>query len=201
MDTTNIIDNDVVLRAQANDPEASRLIIEKMHQPMLGFIYRLLGPKYRDQMEDIAQEVFLKVFRALRRFDVDRGVKFSTWVFTFTRNYCLDILKKKHLPMFSMSSTTEDEGPLAIRDEGVLPPDQIANGKDIGHRIDIALQAINPEQRAVFEMRERRGMEYTDIASLMGVAEGTVKSRLHRARLALRDLLADLRGELDPSIA
>lgn len=201
MDTRNLIDNKVVQRAQADDPDAAREIIEKMHRPMMGFIFRLLGPKHRGQMEDIAQEVFLKIFRALRRFDVERGVKFSTWVLTFTRNHCLDILKKKQLPMFSMSSTLNDEGPLAIHDESSLPPDQIANSKDIGHRIDIALQAINPEQRAVFEMRERKGMDYTDIAKLMGVAEGTVKSRLHRARLALRELLADLRGNIEPSVA
>ncbi len=201
MDTNNIVEHAVVLRAQNGDHEASREIIEKMHQPMLGFIFRLLGPNYRNQMEDIAQEVFLKIFRALRRFDVERGVKFSTWAFTFTRNHCLDILKKKHLPVFSMSSTVGDEGPLAIADEGSLPPEQIADGKDIGQRIDVALRSINPEQRAVFEMRERKGMEYTDIARLMGVAEGTVKSRLHRARLALRELLSDLRGHFEPSMA
>jgi len=201
MDTGNLIENDVVQRAQANDPEASRHIIETMHPPMMGFIFRLLGPRHRGQMEDIAQEVFLKVFRALDRFDVNRGVRFSTWVLTFTRNHCLDILKKKHIPVFSMSSTPFDEGPLALADEGARAPDQIANGKEIGQRIDLALREINPEQRAVFEMRERKGMEYTDIAKLMGVAEGTVKSRLHRARLALRDLLADLRSNIEPSIA
>lgn len=201
MDTGNLIENDVVQRAQANDPEASRQIVEAMYPPMMGFIFRLLGPKHRGQMEDIAQDVFLKVFRALKRFDVNRGVRFSTWVLTFTRNHCLDILKKKQLPTFSMSSTAFDEGPLALPDEGALTPDQVANSKDIGDRIDLALREINPEQRAVFEMRERRGMEYTDIAKLMGVAEGTVKSRLHRARLALRDLLTDLRGNIEPSIA
>jgi RNA polymerase sigma-70 factor (ECF subfamily) len=200
MDTNNIIDHSLVIRAQAHDPDANQEIFEKMRPPIMGFIYRMLGPAYREHMEDIAQEVFLKVFRALQRFDVHRGVKFSTWVFTFTRNHCLDTLKKKKLPVFSLSAVDGDR-PLSIRDEGALPPDQVAGGQEIGQRINPALRAINPEQRAVFEMRERKGMEYADIAKLMGVAEGTVKSRLHRARLALRELLSDLPGNLEPTTA
>jgi RNA polymerase sigma-70 factor (ECF subfamily) len=199
MDTINIVENEVVTRAQAGDPEACREIIEKMHQPMLGFIYRILGPNHRQQMEDIAQDVFLKVFRVLDRFDVERGVKFSTWVFTFTRNHCLDILKKKRLPMFSMAAADdEDQVQRTFEDTRVADPRRVAEGAEIGERIDAALRTINPEQRQVFEMRERRGMEYVDIARHMGVAEGTVKSRLHRARLALRELLADLGRGMDP---
>lgn len=201
METPNIVEHEVVVRAQQGDENACREIIERMHQPMLGFIFRMLGPSYREQMDDIAQDVFLKVFRALDRFDIHRGVKFSTWVFTFTRNHCLDLLKKKRVPVFSMTSVLEDEGQRSFVDEGVLPPFQEAEGSEIGARIDSALQAINPEQREVFEMRERRGMDYTEIASLMGVAEGTVKSRLHRARLALREILADLNPGLEPAAA
>ena len=119
MESPNIIENDVVSRAQAGDEIAARQIIEKMHQPMQGFIYRMLGPHYRGQMDDLAPGVFLKGFRALQ----------------------------------------------------------------------------------VFEMRERQGMEYPDIARRMGVAEGTVKSRLHRARLALREVLADLNPSYEAQVA
>ncbi|MCA8958735.1 MAG: sigma-70 family RNA polymerase sigma factor [Planctomycetes bacterium] len=192
MEQTNLVGNDVVQRAQAGDPEACREIIERLHQPMLGFIYRMLGPNYRDQMEDIAQDVFLKVFRSIERFEVERGVKFSTWVFTFTRNHCLDLMKKRRLKTISMSQAGEDATPRDFADEATRTPEQLAGSIEIGARIDAALASINPEQREVFELRERRGMEYTDIAKRMGVAEGTVKSRLHRARLALRELLADL---------
>lgn len=201
MDSPNIVEHEVVVRAQKGDEAACREIIEKMHQPMLGFIYRILGPGYREQMEDIAQDIFLKVFRAIERFDVHRGVKFSTWAFTFTRNHCLDLLKKKKLPVFSMTSVLEDEGQRAFEDEGSFRPDQEAVGSEIGHRIDSALLSINPKQREVFDMRERRGMEYSDIAARMGVAEGTVKSRLHRARLALREILKDLNPAGEPALA
>ena len=193
MDSPNIVEHDVVVRAQQGDRDASREIIEKMHQPVLGFIFRMLGPTWRGQMEDIAQDVFLKVFRALDRFDVNRGVKFSTWVFTFTRNHCLDLMKKKRLPVFSMDAVADQDGKgRTFEDDGINSPEQLAEGQEIGARIDAALSTISPEQREVFEMREKKGMDYRDIASRMGVAEGTVKSRLHRARLALRELLMDL---------
>ena len=174
MESPNIIENDVVSRAQAGDEIAARQIIEKMHQPMLGFIYRILGPRYRDQMEDIAQDVFLKVFRALHRFDVDRGVRFSTWVFTFTRNHCLDLVKKKKLPTFSLTSVLDDGGQRSLEDRDQIGPEQQTQGIEIGERMDAAPQTID---------------------------EGTVKSRLHRARLALREVLADLNPSYEAQVA
>jgi RNA polymerase sigma-70 factor (ECF subfamily) len=200
MDTPHIISYEVVQRAQAGDELTSREIIEKLHQPLLGFIYRILGPSARDQKEDIAQDVFLKVFRALDRFDVNRGVRFSTWVFTFARNHCLDLLKKRRIKAFSLSRGRDDEA-IDVEDPTARDPASLAFAAEIADRIDTALQTINPEQREVFEMRERRGMDYGEIARTMGVAEGTVKSRLHRARIALRDILADINPGGEPAIA
>ena len=91
------IDNDVVKRAQQGDEAASRIIIESMHRPILATIYRFLGSRYRPELEDIAQDIFMKVFRAIDRFDPERGVKFTTWVYTFVRNHCFDVLKKRRL--------------------------------------------------------------------------------------------------------
>jgi RNA polymerase sigma-70 factor (ECF subfamily) len=200
MEATTLVDHATVVRAQQGDAEACRAIIENLHQPMLGFIYRILGPNWRDQMEDIAQDVFLKIFRSIERFDVERGVKFSTWAFTFARNHCLDILKKRRLPTFSLTVNEGNEnagGQRPLEDERSFGPEQMATSHEVGSRIDAALAGINREQREVFEMRERQGMEYRDIAARMGVAEGTVKSRLHRARLALRELLADLNPSIE----
>ena len=101
--------------------------------------------------------------------------------------------------MFSLSSTLADEGQRTLEDEDALRPDRAAQANEIGARIDTALSEINSEQAEVFELRERRGMDYADIAHKMGVAEGTVKSRLHRARLAFSrifQLLAKRRGGL-----
>lgn len=193
MDTQGyIVDHDTVRAAQQGDPQASRRIIEQLHQPLLGFIYKRLGPSWRPQLEDIAQDVFLKVFRVLDRFDHERGVRFSTWVFTMARNHCIDLLKKKRIPTVSISGRDEERGSWELEDQQGLQPERAALSSEIGARLDQALREINPEQAEVYQLRERQGWEFRDIARRMGVAEGTIKSRLHRARAALRALLADL---------
>lgn len=192
MTTLTYIDPELVLLAQRGDPEASRRIIEDLHQPILGFAYRMLGPAYREEMEDIAQEIFLRLFRALGRFDPARGVKFTTWVFTFVRNYCLDILKKRRLQTVSLTPRDEEDGQWVLEDDQTVGPERRAWSQEIRDKLDDALQRLRPEQRDVFVMREQKGMDYGEIATHTGVPEGTVKSRLHRARLALRGLLAGL---------
>ena len=91
------IDLELVKRAQRADEHALRNIIDRLHRPILATIHRFLGSRFADQVEDIGQEVFLRVFRSLGQFDPDRGVKFTTWVFAFVRNYCLDVLKRRRL--------------------------------------------------------------------------------------------------------
>jgi len=195
MTTLTYIEPDIVLLAQQGDQEASRRIIEDLHRPILGFAYRILGPSYRGEMEDIAQEIFLRLFRALDRFDTERGVKFTTWVFTFVRNYCLDILKKRRFSTVSLTSRNEDEEQWALEDDRTVGPERRASSQEIRDKLDEALEQMSAEQRDVFVMREQEGMDYGEIATRTGLPEGTVKSRLHRARLALRGLLAGL----DPS--
>lgn len=191
MTTLTYIEPELILLAQQGDQEASRRIIEDLHQPILAFAYRMLGPNYRAELEDIAQEIFLRLFRALDRFDTERGVKFTTWVFTFVRNYCLDLMKKRRLHMVSLTSDDE-EGQWALGDDHGVGPERQAWSHEIQDMVDAALEHIAVEQRDVFVMREQRGMDYDEIATRTGVPEGTVKSRLHRARLALRGLLAGL---------
>ena len=194
MTTLTYIEPETVILAQQGDADASRSIIEDMHKPILAFAYRMLGPAYREQMEDIAQEVLLRLFRALGRFDPDRGVKFTTWAFTCVRNHCLDVLKKRRLRTVSLTAGEPgaDEGQWALEDHGTIQPERYAQSQEIRARVDEALARISPDQREVFVMREQKGMDYDEIATRTGVVEGTVKSRLHRARLALRGLLADL---------
>lgn len=192
MTTLTYIEPEIILLAQQGDQEASRQIIDDLHRPILGFAYRILGPGYRGEMEDITQEIFLRLFRAIDRFDIGRGVKFTTWVFTFVRNYCLDILKKRRFRTVSLTSRNADEEQWSLEDERGIGPERQARSQEIRDKLDDALEQIGAEQRDVFVMREQQGMDYNEIATRIGVPEGTVKSRLHRARLALRGLLAGL---------
>ena len=88
------ITTELVHKAQAGDEGANRAIVEGLHRQVIATIYRFLGPGYRREVEDLAQEVFLKVFRALPRFDADH-VKFTTWVYSVVRDHCFDVLKRR----------------------------------------------------------------------------------------------------------
>ncbi|MEO0479576.1 MAG: sigma-70 family RNA polymerase sigma factor [Planctomycetota bacterium] len=184
------ITNDLVRQAQAGDQDAARQIIERLHRPIIGTVYRFLGSRFASEAEDIAQDVFLKVFRAIDRFDHDRGVKFTTWVYTFVRNHCFDILKKRRLPTVSMSPIDEDGPRIETEDESMAQPREELENSELGQKIEEALSGLGADQRLAFVLREYEGLDYGSIAQVMGVSEGTVKSRLHRAKEALRTRLS-----------
>lgn len=171
------------------DEVACRHIIQELHRPVLATIYRFLGPRYRPDYEDIAQDVFLKLFRSIERFDHDRGVKFTTWAFTFVRNHCFDILKKRRISTTSMTGD-EEERQWDLPDDGSREPITTAENTELGRKIEEALSGLGNDQRMVFVLREYEGLEYNAIAEVMGVSEGTIKSRLHRAKEAMRQRLA-----------
>ena len=188
------LEAETVLRAQRGDEAACRTIIEELHRPILATIYRFLGSRFRSDVEDIAQDVFLKVFRSIDRFDADRGVKFTTWVYTFVRNHCFDVLKKRRLLTRSLSSVGDDDRPRDLPDERAQQPTQAAENTELGEKIELALASLGEDQRMTFVLREYEGLDYGAIAEVMGVSEGTIKSRLHRAKASLRDRLAPYLG-------
>lgn len=179
---------DMVLRAQEGDEDANRAIIEGLQRPVIATIYRFLGPAYRRDVEDIAQDVFLKVFRALQRFDGSRA-KFTTWVYSVVRNHCFDILKKRKLKTTSLSAVEDDDNDRDFADARELQPTEDAENTELGRRIGEALSTLGEDQRMVFVLREYEQLDYREIATITGVNEGTVKSRLFRAKESLRKQL------------
>ena len=179
-----------IARAQAGDQAACREIIDALHRPVIATIYRFLGARYRTEVEDIAQEVFLKIFRSIERFDPERGVKFSTWIYTFVRNHCFDVLKKRRLQTVSMAPRADDEGSIEVPDPATPQPAAAVENEELGRKIEEALAGLGEDQRMAFVLREYEGLDYVSIAQVMGVSEGTVKSRLHRAKEALRHRLS-----------
>ena len=174
-----------VVAAQRGDEAASREILESLHRPVIAIIYRFLGNRFRSEVEDIAQDVFLKVFRAIDKYDASRA-KFTTWVYTFVRNHCYDVLKKRRLPLTSLTATDESEGQIELTDDRELTPEPAASNSELGTKIGEALATLTEDQRMVFILREYEGLDYAAISSVTGVSEGTVKSRLFRAKEMLR---------------
>jgi RNA polymerase sigma-70 factor (ECF subfamily) len=182
------LDNDVVMRARTGDEDACRTIIEVLHRPLLATVHRFLGSRYRPDVEDITQDIFLKIFRSLDRFDAQRGVKFTTWVYTFVRNHCFDVLKKRRLRTASLASG-DGEADVDVLDRTAVRPLRTVEDAELGRKIEEALATLGEDQRMVFVLREYEGLDYGAIAIVMGTSEGTVKSRLHRAKEALRHRL------------
>ncbi|MCB9878226.1 MAG: sigma-70 family RNA polymerase sigma factor [Planctomycetes bacterium] len=182
------ITDDLVRRAQQGDEAASRAIVEALHRPVIATVYRFLGTGWRREIEDLAQEVFLKVFRAIDKFDPTRA-KFTTWVYTFVRNHCFDVLKKRRLKTSSLHAVDDDERQRDFADRRELLPDQDSENQELGRRIGEALATLGEDQRMVFILREYESLDYREIAAITGVNEGTVKSRLFRAKESLRKQL------------
>jgi RNA polymerase sigma-70 factor (ECF subfamily) len=182
------ITNATVLLAQRGDESACRTIIERLHRPVIATIYRFLGPRHQHEVEDLAQDVFLKVFRALGQFDGKRS-RFTTWVYTFVRNHCYDVLKKRRLPTTRLAAANPAEPDRDLPDVREPQPARGAENTELGLKIGEALGELGEDQRMVFILREYEGLDYAAIAEATGVSEGTVKSRLFRAKEQLRQRL------------
>ncbi len=176
--------------AVLGDQDASRAIVEALHRSVIGTIYRFLGKPFARDVEDIAQEVFLKFFRSLHRYDPTRGAMLNTWMFAIVKNHCFDLTKKRRI------KTTSLEGKDGVERSSIEPSDvrgheplNTALRSELGQQIHNALQGLTPDQRFVFVLREYEGLGYKAIAEALCLNEGTVKSRLHRAKVALRQIL------------
>lgn len=169
-----------ILAATRGDEAACREIVLTLHRPVLATIFRFMGPAWRAELEDIAQDVFLKVFRALAQFDPARA-KFTTWVYSLLRNHCYDVLKKKRLVASNLDAVHE-----IATDQREGQPAQGTLNRELGERIQQALGTLSEDQRMTFVLREYEQLDLQSIAEITGVSEGTVKSRLFRAKEALR---------------
>lgn len=180
----------LVRGAIRRDPEAFRALVLQYHRAVLGMVYRLLAPRTPQDAEDHAQEVFVKLTRAIATFDFDKQTKFSTWFHTFVRNYCFDAMRKRKVRTVSLHPRS-DEGPLKFEpQEPRGGPAEGSQAIEFQQLLAAAIEALPGPEREVFLMRELEGREYSEIAEELHIAEGTAKGRLYRAKEALRIRLA-----------
>jgi RNA polymerase sigma-70 factor, ECF subfamily len=179
-----------VRSAIARDPEAFRLLVEQYHRIVLGVVYRLLAPRTPQDAEDHAQEIFVKLSRTIATFDFEKQTKFSTWFYTFVRNYCFDSMRKRRIRTISLSPRDDDDRPRLDPPAGGAGPADSSQSHEFRRLLRDAILGLPPAERMVFLMREVEGREYSDIAEELEIAEGTAKGRLYRAKEALRTKLA-----------
>ena len=182
----------LVRRCVAGDAAAWEEIVQKYHRRIYNICYRFAGSA--NDAEDLTQEVFIKMYRTLNTYDVERGA-FMTWVTTMTRNLLVDHFRKTKNERITDSleatpSEHEDAMPLSERipDQGPTP-DAGVQSREISEAVHQALQKLSPELREAVILRDLQDMDYRQIATVLRVPEGTVKSRINRGRAELARLL------------
>jgi RNA polymerase sigma-70 factor (ECF subfamily) len=174
--------DDLTLRlAAAGDRDASRALVEMYQVRVFALASRMLAGRGRATVEDVAQDAFLQVFLRLAAWKPDGPARLSTWILTITARRAIDELRKQRPALLPVLERIGE----ARSDEGAIRKELIA-------AIEGALRELSPELRAAFLLREYHGLDYAEIASALSIELGTVKSRLSRARAALRARLAEV---------
>jgi RNA polymerase sigma-70 factor, ECF subfamily len=176
------IDEPAVLAAAIRgEPAAFRALVRRYERAVFSQLRGVLLASGRTALvEDLAQETFLRAFRALPRYTSDGRAKFSTWLLTIATRLALNELRRR--PGVSFDGDTMDLQPAVMGD-----PDHDASL--VGRGVEAAVLSLSPPLRAAFLLRELHGFDYADIAEALDVDLGTVKSRLSRARARLREVL------------
>jgi len=180
-----------LLRGLQRREEAAFNVLVVQHQGQIyNVCYRMLGNAA--EAEDVAQDVFIKSFQAIDSFRGDSAL--GTWLYRIAVNLCKNRLKYLGRRHYRQNAAIEDvqEGSFApessgrVTGEPVGRPDEILEGNRAESRIQRALAQIEPAFRELLVLRDVQGLSYAEVVDITGLAEGTVKSRLHRARAALQ---------------
>ena len=184
-----------IARLVARDESAFNELVITYERRVYGLVFRMLGR--RDEAEDLAQEVFIIVYRAIGSY---RGEgRFYTWLYRIASNTCKNRIKYLKGRNFHRSVEIEDspqaqlpasEGGAVVTFQSQVPgPEATVEGSRMEQVIQRELAALDPEHRLLIVLRDIQGLSYQDIIRITGLQEGTLKSRLHRARLALKERL------------
>jgi RNA polymerase sigma-70 factor (ECF subfamily) len=189
----------LVRQCVSGDPKAWQELVAGQHRRIYAICYRFTGSAA--DAEDLTQEVFLKVYRHLASFDCERG-RFQTWITTLARNLLVDHFRRTRLERASQSldascSLEEDGATLADRLADPRPSQEAhAAGLELKVRIQQGLTQLSPELREAVILRDLEDMDYKEIAQVLRVPEGTVKSRISRGRGELARLLHRIEGQV-----
>jgi RNA polymerase sigma-70 factor (ECF subfamily) len=177
------VDRRTLERCRQRDPIAFRVFVARYERPLFALLSRMLGRG--PHVQDLAQEAFIRAYEAFPRFDPDGAAKPSTWLLTIGTRLALDWAK-------SPQRAREANAVVGVDLPG-SPEGRLDERRELGRTIERAARELTPEQRAVLILADLHEMSIPEIAEAVGVPEGTVKSRLSRAREHMRERLRPLR--------
>jgi RNA polymerase sigma-70 factor (ECF subfamily) len=187
-----------VARLVARDEGAFNELVITYERRVFALVFRMLGR--RDEAEDLAQEVFVQVFKAIDQFRGDS--KLSTWIYRIAVNLCKNrskYLSRRHAgeqdDVDAMAERASFNSAKGVSVADVSRPDELVEGMQLEVIVKRAIAVLEPEFREVLVLRDVEDLSYEEIASVTGLPDGTVKSRIHRARAQLKALVEKAIGE------
>lgn len=185
---SNSEDRQVIDQVLAGEPWRFSALVERYERPVFLSAFSFL--RNRQDAEDVTQEVFVAAFRRLASFEGRSS--FLTWLRKIVFNQCVDLRRKK-IVRHSVSLESNSVLPLARPSDG---PAAIAQRKDLVESVQRAIDSLSDEYRHIILLRDVDGIDYSEIASILEIPIGTVRSRLHRARSELKLVLESRRIDL-----
>ena len=184
---------DLIRRLQQRDEKAFVLCVRTYQDKVYGLIYRMLGN--HAEAQDVAQEVFVTVFKSIDSF---RGEsKLSTWLYRISANHCKNRIKYLRRRAHKTTTELDAQAERALQNssgstlgEGQAGPAEVLEGAQLEQIVQRAIGKLEEEHRLLLLLRDVEEMSYEEIMQVTGLPEGTVKSRLHRARQALKEEIA-----------
>jgi RNA polymerase sigma-70 factor (ECF subfamily) len=195
VDWKSLTDQEVVRHAVAGREAAYRELIRRYQRPVFSLLYRMV--RDRELAEDLAQETFVKVLNAVESYRPE--FKFSSWIFKIANNTAIDHLRRRNLDTLSLDGSPHAESADAVEattlqiSDGAESALEEVTARELGKQIEVAIAQLRPEYRACILLRHVEGRPYEEIAEMLDLPLGTVKTYIHRARNELRILLSDTR--------
>jgi RNA polymerase sigma-70 factor, ECF subfamily len=178
------VDNPIIERCLAGEEAAWEELVRIHTRRVYAICFRFTGSDHKAQ--DLTQEVFLRVFRSLKNFRAGEG-SFSVWLGRLARNLLIDDYRKNKLDR--ASDSLEDRLPVIETTASAARTDGMLAGREASEMLQAALQKLSPELRETVILRDLEELEYREIAQVLEIPEGTVKSRLNRGRADLARVL------------
>ncbi|HEU4801489.1 MAG TPA: sigma-70 family RNA polymerase sigma factor [Gemmatimonadales bacterium] len=190
-----LTDQEVVALARSGAETAYRELVRRYERPIFSLVYRMV--RDRELAEDLSQETFIKALNALDSYRPE--YKFSSWIFKIANNAAIDQLRRRELDTLSLEGSPHAATPdaveataLQIGSRGESALDAVAS-IELGGEIEKAIAQLRPEYRSCILLRHVEGYAYEEIAQILDLPLGTVKTYIHRARHELRRALEHLR--------
>jgi RNA polymerase sigma-70 factor (ECF subfamily) len=184
-------DHKLVEHCLQGDDAAWETVVSSYGKRIYNLSYRYTNRK--DEAEDLTQEIFIRVYQNLKSYRSDAG-SFQTWILRVARNLAIDHYRQNR--RYPQTGGSEELETMNIMDDKIPNPQRAAEQVEASQFLQEGLQALSPELKESIILRDLEGMPYHEIAGMLSIPEGTVKSRINRGRIELAKLLMKRRSQM-----